>query len=454
MAMPEKEAQMRVLRVAELNAVVKNLLEGSLPLLWVRGEVSNLVRAASGHSYFSLKDEQAQVRCVMFRQRAVGLDRPLSNGMQLEIRALATLYEARGDYQLMVEEVRPAGLGLLFEQFERLKARLAAEGLFAAERKRALPRFPRRVGVVTSPQAAALRDVLTTLRRRLPAVPVLLYPTPVQGAGSAEKIAQAIQRASERAECDVLIVCRGGGSLEDLWSFNEEVVARAIAACRVPVISGVGHETDFTIADFVADERAPTPTAAAQRVVPDRQALLQQVAHLAQRMQRQFWQQHARLGQTLDYAQRRLVHPAQALQRQGQQLTQLQIRLRRALAEQQRARRQTLHMLTQRWQVPRQRERAAQVEAWAGRLQRAWQHRQRHASLQLTHAAQQLHLLDPQQVLTRGYALVRDEHGRLVQRSTQLAPGMGLQLQLAQGRAAARVTAVLHDENLPKENNT
>ena len=254
------EDQPRVFRVAELNIAIKQLLESNVPLLWVGGEISNLVKAASGHLYFSLKDDKAQVRCVMFRQRNQLLKQSIANGQQVEVSAVATLYEQRGDFQLIVEQIRPAGLGMLYERFEQLKKLLQDEGLFAAERKRSLPLFPKCIGVVTSPQAAALRDVLTTLNLRLPGVPVILYPTPVQGAGSAEKISQAIRIANQRAECDVLILCRGGGSIEDLWAYNEEVVARAITASEIPVVSGVGHETDFTIADFVADEpSSPRP---------------------------------------------------------------------------------------------------------------------------------------------------------------------------------------------------
>ncbi|MDE2117752.1 MAG: exodeoxyribonuclease VII large subunit, partial [Betaproteobacteria bacterium] len=234
----------RVFSVRELNLAAKQLLENGLPLLWVRGEISNFTCAASGHWYFSLKDEQAQVRCVMFRHKSQYLDWQPKNGMQVEVLALATLYEARGDFQLTLEQMRSAGLGVLYEAFERLKRKLEGEGLFDAARKRTLPFFPAQIGIVTSPQAAALRDVLTTLSRRMPGIPIVLYPVPVQGEGAAQKIAQAIRLANERAECDVLLVCRGGGSLEDLWAFNEEVVARAIDASKIPGVSGVGHETD------------------------------------------------------------------------------------------------------------------------------------------------------------------------------------------------------------------
>ena len=258
-----------VLTVSALNQAVARTLERSFPLAWVSGEISNFTRAASGHWYFTLKDDAAQVKSVMFRGRAQYAGFMPREGDKVEVRALVTLYAARGDYQLNVESIRRAGVGNLYEAFLQLKEKLAAEGMFDADRKRPLPQFARTIGIVTSPQAAALRDILTTLRRRAPHVCVILYPTPVQGEGAAQKIAQAISTASMRAECDVLLVCRGGGSIEDLWSFNHEHVARAIAACSMPVVAGVGHETDFTIADFAADVRAPTPTAAAELVSPD-----------------------------------------------------------------------------------------------------------------------------------------------------------------------------------------
>lgn len=245
-----------VLSVSELNAFAKSLLENHLAGLWIAGEVSNLTRAASGHYYFSLKDSRAQVRCAMFKGAAVRLAKPLKEGDHIEVSGKISIYEARGEFQITVNEVRLKGLGQLYEAYERLKAQLQAEGAFAAERKKPLPVRPQCIGIVTSPAAAALRDVVTTLKRRAPEIPVIVYPTPVQGAGSELQIAQAIKTASQRAECDVLIVCRGGGSIEDLWAFNEEPVVRAIESCTVPVVSGVGHETDFTLADFVADMRA------------------------------------------------------------------------------------------------------------------------------------------------------------------------------------------------------
>ncbi|TNC95450.1 MAG: exodeoxyribonuclease VII large subunit [Gallionellaceae bacterium] len=388
----------RVLSIRELNLAAKQLIEGGLPLLWVRGEISNFVSAASGHWYFSLKDEAAQVRCVMFRHKSQYLDFKPANGMQVEVLALASIYEARGDFQLTLEKMRPAGLGALFEAFERLKRKLGDEGLFDGERKRELPLMPQQVGIVTSPQAAALRDVLRTLSNRMPNVPVVLYPTPVQGEGAGQKIAAAIRSASERADCDVLIVCRGGGSIEDLWAFNEEVVARAIADSHIPVVSGVGHETDFTIADFVADLRAATPTAAAQAVVPDGMEWRQRLAQLQKRFARAASRRLEQAMQQLDFAQRRLVHPAQRIQLQSERLD----------------------TVKQRWQ---------------GAMGRSLEQRM----TRLSSMQQHLQHLDPSQVLARGYSLVRDAKGNIVSSSRQVEEGASLDITFAQGGAGVVV---------------
>ena len=409
-----------VFTVRELNLAAKQLLENGLPLLWVRGEISNFVCAASGHWYFSLKDEQAQVRCVMFRHKSQYLDWQPKNGMQVEVLALPTLYEARGEFQLTLEQMRPAGLGVLYEQFERLKQLLESQGLFAAARKRSLPLFPKSIGIITSPQAAALRDVLTTLKLRLPSVPVVLYPTPVQGTGSASMIAAAIQLANQHAECDVLILCRGGGSIEDLWAFNEEIVARAIAASKIPIVSGVGHETDFTIADFVADERAPTPTAAAQRVAPDRHALLRSLQDQAQHLQRAQRNRLQNAMQAVDYLQRRLVHPAQQLQRQTQQLDQLQQRMQRAF-------------------IYRQQQQHWQWQSLAQCLIKALRTTQAQRTGHVDNLAQHLILLDPKQVLARGYSMVQDASGSVVSDAGQLAVGAELSITFAKGWARTEV---------------
>lgn len=409
----------RIYSVRELNYSVKQLLENSLPLLWVRGEISNFVCAASGHWYFSLKEEQAQVRCAMFRHKNQYLDWQPQNGAQVEVLALPTLYEARGEFQLTLEQMRPAGLGALYEAFERLKNKLQGEGLFDAARKRPLPLLPAQIGIVTSPQAAALRDVLTTLSNRMPGIPVILYPTPVQGEGAAQKISQAIRTACERAECDVLLVCRGGGSIEDLWAFNEEAVARAIAASRIPVVSGVGHETDFTIADFVADRRAATPTAAAQLIVPARQELLQRLRPIAQHLGRARLRQAERLMQQLDFLQRRLVHPAQRLQQQAQQVDRLHRRLHLAR--------------------PDPAQLSARGAEQGRRLLEAMQRALERCDFRLRSLRQHLAHLDPQQVLARGYSVVRDERGQIVLDSAELSAGACLDITFARGWASAKV---------------
>jgi exodeoxyribonuclease VII large subunit len=438
------EEKNRVFSVAELNYAIKQLLESNVPLLWVRGEISNLVKAASGHFYFSLKDDHAQIRCVMFRHKNQLLREPISNGQLVEVLAVATLYEQRGDFQLTVEQMRPAGLGILYERFERLKRLLQSEGLFDTERKRSLPTYPGRIGIVTSPQAAALRDVLTTLKQRLPGVPVVLYPAPVQGSGSAEKIAQAIAIANQRRECDVLIVCRGGGSIEDLWAFNEEVVARAIAASEIPVVSGVGHETDFTIADFVADERAPTPTAAAQRAAPDRHALLRGLEDTSQHLLRAQRNRLQNAMQAVDYLQRRLVHPAQQLQHRTLQLAQFRQRMQRAYAY----RKQNLHW---HWESLAQRLRAASGDLsrqhdrlghLAQRLGNAVRAGQSHRLVRVDNVAQHLILLDPTKVLARGYSMVQDAGGSVVSDAGKLAIGAALRITFARGWVQTEVKEV------------
>lgn len=409
-----------VLSVTELNRSIRELLEASIPLLWVGGEISNLTRAASGHWYFSLKDKTAQVRCVMFRNRNAYLDWQPKEGDHVEARALVSLYEARGEFQLTIESLRQAGMGSLFEAFEKLKAKLQSEGLFDPDKKRALPAHPKQIGIVTSPDAAALRDVLTTLKRRMPSIPAVLYPTPVQGKGAAALIASAIRQASNRAECDVLIVCRGGGSMEDLWSFNEELVARAIADCPMPVVSGVGHETDFTIADFVADVRAPTPTAAAELVSPDRQVQVQQLAQLRARLMRQMDYKLSDQMQKLDYLARRLIHPGDKIRQRGEELLHLQARLSAAIE------RSLDHARTRFSLLP-------------SRLQRAANQLLEQRRTLLQGMAQNLEHLNPKNVLERGYSLVQTADGKVVRSSRQIKPGDTLALTFAEGGADAVV---------------
>ena len=432
-----------VIPVSLLNRMARERLESAFPLCWVAGEISNLTYAASGHVYFTLKDAQAQVRCVMYRNRAQLLGWRLANGQRIEARVLVTLYEARGDFQLNVENARQAGTGNLYEEFLRRKARLDAEGLFAPEHKRDLPAFPRRIGLITSPQAAALRDALTTLRRRAPQVGVVLYPTPVQGAGAAREIVAALRIAGERKECDLLILCRGGGSLEDLWEFNDEALARAIRACPLPVISGVGHETDFTIADFAADCRAPTPTAAAELAAPARDALLDTLAAQRRQLQRQWQSALQGRQQALDLLALRLVHPAEQIARQRRQLDHLAHRLGGALAQTCARRRQALGALGQRLTVARpQTERAARrLDALAHRLDAAGHLALDERRANLARFAAALTHLNPQAVLERGYSLVTDEHGVIVRDSRTLEPNARIAVCFRHGRAEATVIA-------------
>jgi len=412
--------------------------------MWIAGEISNLTRATSGHWYFTLKDDSAQVRCAMFRHKNQYLDWRPENGMQVEVRALVTLYEQRGEFQLSVENLRRSGLGALYEAFEKLKARLSAEGLFDDARKKPLPLFPRQIGVITSPAAAALRDVLTTLRRRMPGIPVVLYPTPVQGEGAGAKVADALRSAALRSECDVLILCRGGGSIEDLWAFNEESVARAVADSPIPVVCGVGHETDFTIADFVADRRAPTPTAAAEMASPDRLELIRQLGGLESRLTRQLNQALEQRMQQLDYLARRLVHPGERLAMRLTHLGHLRQRLGQrtshALGEKTWRLGQLRHQLQQvKPDIP---GRQAGLEKLDGRLHRAagQQLAARHTALQ--RQTDHLQHLNPQNVLERGFSMTQDEQGKIVRDSSALAIGETLRIRFAKGISHAQVKDV------------
>lgn len=434
-------SQNDVISVSSLNRMARDLLESGLPPLWIGGEISNLTLAASGHAYFSLKDAGAQVRCVMFRNRLAALGFRLQEGMQVELRGTVTLYEARGDYQINVDSMRSAGLGRLYEAYERLKAQLEREGLFDNRRKQALPANPRRVGIVTSPAAAALRDVVTTLRRRMPSIDVVLYPCQVQGQTAAQQIAAAIAAANRRQEVDLLIVCRGGGSIEDLWAFNEEAVARAIAASTLPVVSGVGHETDFTIADFVADRRAPTPTAAAEMVSPSREAMQQQLDLTRRHLERALGRLLTDKMQRLDYLGRRLQHPGEKLRRQQQALANLQGRLQRSLQQGLQRRQWRVASLQQRLTMQRPDiARQQQRLQHAGQVLRAATHQQLGlATLALGKLEATLLAMNPEAVLARGYAIVQHADGRVVRSPAELQHGEQVQIQLAEGRTAARI---------------
>ncbi|MDP1703206.1 MAG: exodeoxyribonuclease VII large subunit [Sulfurimicrobium sp.] len=431
-----------ILTVSELNRHARVVLEQTFPLLWVAGEISNFTRAASGHWYFSLKDGQSQVRCAMFRNKSQSVDFRPENGMQVEARALVTLYEARGEFQLSVEAIRRAGLGALFEAFEKLKVKLAGEGLFDKSNKRALPVFPLRIGVITSPAAAALRDVLTTLSRRMPNIPVILYPTPVQGEGAGQKIAHAIQQADKRNECDIFILCRGGGSIEDLWAFNEEVVARAIASCETPIVCGVGHETDVTIADFVADQRAPTPTAAAELVTPHRAELLHRLDTLNARLTRQMARGLEQHLQRMDYLTRRLVHPGTRIQGQLQHLEHLRQRQKQSAKRLMEKQEWRVQQLASRLSgaAPAPQILLARQQQLGQRLELAIeQSLQRHQAT-LYRIASSLQHLNPEAVLERGFSMVRTASGKIVSSSAEISLDEEVSMAFAIGSATARVT--------------
>jgi len=430
-----------VLSVSALNRSVRDLLEHRFPLVWVGGEISNFTAARSGHLYFSLKDEQAQVRCVLFRSRGMLLDWQPRDGMKVEVRALVTLYEARGEFQLNVEFMRPAGLGALYEAFLRLRDRLEREGLFDAALKRPIPTYPRAIGVVTSRAAAALRDVLTTLRRRNPSIPVIVYPTSVQGEGAPAEIVHALENAGRRAECDVLILCRGGGSIEDLWAFNDERVARAVRACPIPVVVGVGHETDFTIADFAADVRAPTPTASAELASPPRAELLARLNALAERLHRRVQRDLEVRMQLLDHLGRRLVHPGRRLEAQRALVAHLQARLAHGAARAVQSERLRLQDLLgrARRRLPALDSLGIRAAQLAERLQAASRGRLADAAARVDALARGLTHLDPRGVLDRGYSIVRDAGGHIVRRGAGLAAGELLDITFAEGDAQARV---------------
>ncbi|RPD90166.1 exodeoxyribonuclease VII large subunit [Neisseria weixii] len=430
------------LSVSELNALAKNLLEDHLSGLWIAGEVSNLTRAASGHYYFSLKDSRAQVRCAMFKGAAARLSQPLKEGDHIEVSGKISIYEARGEFQITVNEIRMVGLGRLYEAYEKLKAKLQLEGVFDLERKKPLPTHPQTIGIVTSLAAAALRDVVSTLKRRAPEIPVIIFPTAVQGAGSELQIAQAIQTASARAECDVLIVCRGGGSIEDLWAFNEEPVVRAIERCVIPVVSGVGHETDFTLADFVADVRAPTPTGAAELVSPNRLELLHKLTQAQGRLKTVLQQRYYDASQKVDWLARQIRHPRQKLNEQRVQLQGLAQHLRFAMQQNHRFNAQQLLRQTQVLQhlrpdvSPPKREvvqfQTALTQSFAILLKQRRQTLEKQSAL--------LEAVSPQHILARGFSVVKNSRGQVVRSSAGLKQGQKLHIVFADGETDVRVT--------------
>lgn len=438
----------QVLTPSSLNRLVRGLLEDALPLVWIEGELSNVARPASGHLYFTLKDSAAQVRCAMFRSSNAALRFKPADGLQVLLRARVGLYEARGEYQLIAEHMELAGEGALQRAFEALKAKLDAEGLFDPARKRPLPRFARRIGVITSATGAAIRDVLSVLGRRWPLVEVEVLPVPVQGREAPPAIVAMLRKASACGRYDVLLVTRGGGSLEDLWAFNDEAVARAIHASAVPVVGAVGHEIDFSIADFVADVRAPTPSAAAEILVPDAQAVLHRLHQWQARLATSARRRLQASSQRLDIASARLQaqRPETRLARNGERLIELHRRLLAAWRDAQAARTARVERLTLqlRANVPQQRialHRQRLAERWQ-QLRQAMTRRLDRDRQALQEAVRTLHAVSPLATLDRGYAILRDADGHVVTSIAAVQPGDTVQASLADGRFHARVVDV------------
>ena len=446
---PGRPPDREVYTVTRLNRAVKELLEAGLPLIVLEAEISNLVQHSSGHWYFSLKDEGAQVRCAMFRAANQRVRTPIRSGLQVRVRARVGLYEPRGEFQLVVEQMEEAGEGALRRRFEELKARLAAEGLFDASRKRVLPRLPRRIGVITSPSGAALRDILKVLGRRFPAIPVLIYPAAVQGAAAAAELTAALDLATSRAEVDVLIVARGGGSIEDLMAFNDEALARRLAASPIPVISGVGHETDFTIADFVADVRAPTPSGAAELAVPDRGEWQRALGGGALRLAEAVLRGLGRGREGLAGLEGRLArqHPGLRLAARAQRVDELDGRLRHAAAQALKRRTDAVAGLARALELASPRlalaARAQALASIAQRLGAASRRERDRARTRLELAARALSTVSPLATLGRGYAIVRTSTGALARTCADAPVGSTIRATLAGGVLVAVVTDAL-----------
>jgi exodeoxyribonuclease VII large subunit len=441
-----ESASRQILTVSQLNHQARSLLEDGFPLLWVEGELSNLSRPGSGHLYFSLKDSAAQIRCALFRNRATGLRFEPADGLHVLVRAHVSLYEARGDFQLIVEHMEEAGHGALQRAFEELKSKLTKAGWFDAAHKKPLPGLPRHIGVVTSPSGAALRDILSVIRRRYPLAGVIVYPVPVQGEGAAQKIAAMISLADTRAECDVLIVARGGGSLEDLWAFNEEVVARAIHECTTPIVSGVGHEIDFTIADFVADVRAPTPTGAAELVTPDTGEWLRNLEQFRRQLTQLLAVALTDLRESLDWCMARLeqLHPARLLRERAQRVDELETRLSQSMRSTLRSHtanlsglRARLHQYSPAQVLSLLRNRCDSI-----RKRFAFAIGQNFKGLEnrLELAMRGLHAVSPLATLGRGYAIITDAMtGDVIASVDSAHPGQRVQARLSDGRISAQV---------------
>ena len=394
-----KPNEAKVFSVKEINRLVRELLEQSFPSFWISGEISNFISASSGHWYFSLKDDEAQVRCTMFKNKNMAADWTPKNGEKIEAKCFIGLYEARGEYQLNIDLIRHAGAGLLSEAFNQLKERLLKEGLFETSRKKLIPQFPKSIGVITSPTGAAIEDILTTLKRRSPHIPIFIYPSLVQGKEAPVAIVKAIETANIRMECDVLILARGGGSIEDLWAFNEEIVARAIVASKIPTITGVGHETDTTIADFVSDLRAPTPTGAAELVTSHTVELVKTIQVYKNQLNKVMAGVIRELMQKIDYLEKRLISPRQQIQRQKEQIHQYIQRINQSMKN---------AMILYRLKIDK-------------------------LKLNFDH-------LNPHAVLSRGYSIITNVDGQIVNNVNQLKLDDKIRIQLNHGQADANIS--------------
>lgn len=437
------------LSVTELNRQVKSLLESSFLTIHVEGELSNVVKASSGHWYFTLKDRDAQVRCAMFRNRNQYLKYRAKNGDKVVVRAKVSLYPGRGDYQLICDYMEESGVGSLQQAFEALKQKLQQQGLFDPAFKKPIPTHPQHLGVITSPTGAAIHDILTVLKRRFPSLPISLFPTAVQGVDAAAQIAKAIQLANTDGRCDILIVGRGGGSLEDLWPFNEEIVAHSIFHSDIPIISAVGHEVDVSIADLVADLRAATPSAAAELISPDQQQLLLRLLQLQQRLQRAWQRQHQQQQQRLEWMRTRLRHPGDKLKEQAQKLDELELRMRRAVRLTIEQKQQQFNQLQQRYLrcSPQPRINAGQQRKneLEHRLITLMQAQLKQTTLQLSGLAATLNSVSPLATLDRGYAIVQDETGTVIQDIDQITTASNIETRLHNGRFLSTVTQVIKE---------
>lgn len=404
-----------ILKISELNAEVALLLQSAFPLLWVEGEISNLSRPSSGHLYFSLKDSKAQIRCAMFKNKNINLNIKPNNGLKVLARVRVSLYEPRGDYQLIIEHLEDFGEGQLQKDFELLKKKLDTQGLFDSSHKKSLPHFPSRIGIITSATGAALQDVLNVLSRRCPHIPILIYPTPVQGDNAATRIVKAIQQADHDKRCDVLLLIRGGGSIEDLWSFNEEIVANAIFATTIPIVCGVGHEIDFTISDFVSDQRAPTPSAAAELISPNRLDLLSHINHLEKTLINNIKSSFQLKKERLDGLQHRLKQQSglTILQQYQQQVDRYETRLKHSIQRNNEQLKIKLQHLEKRLltQSPSHHlgQQHLQINNLKQRLITAIHRKHQHSTDQLNMLATKLNIISPLATLNRGYSIVRDK---------------------------------------------